>query len=285
MQELGEKKWFKKKSFRWSGWVELNFPSRTAVIQSESHSAAPPGLLDEWATEITSVNPVCKRKQQILFQFFFFRRQVEFARRVSSLPGSILSAVCWDFRWLADVLMRPTRRPSVSAAAAAKKDSAVWFCFFDSKPLKRLCSPSRAAATRLFRINFCTFSKKENGGWEGGGGVVTSESMAWKETHKKTGKKLNRWPTWLWSWCRFKPTRFHVTIKSTSCSSQVMGDTWVLCDFILLWLFRKKTFYHLHLNFHPSDFFLGEKRRRRRLTRPKKKKNFLSGFSFPLLSC
>lgn len=74
MQELGEKKLFKKKkSFRWSGWVELNFPSRAAVIQSESHSAAPPGSLDKWATEITGVNPVCKKKNsKSFFNFFFF---------------------------------------------------------------------------------------------------------------------------------------------------------------------------------------------------------------------
>lgn len=171
---------------------------------------------------------------------------MELGRLVSSLPGSILSAVCWDFRRLVDVLMRPTRRPSVSAATAAaaaapKKDSAVWFCFLDSKQLKRLCSASPSAVQDKLSHFF-----QEINVVGGGAGDIKVNGLKKKKTQK--------------SWCYFQPTKFHVSMKSTSCSFQAKGNT-VCHDFILfLNLFITCISIFFHLTFYCEKSLVNKER-------------------------
>lgn len=143
MQEVDEKKNF----YNINGLDDLGgrsqtFWARSLFFKGEIHRAAPPGLLDKWATDN---NPVCK-EQQILSQWFFLHgRQVEFSGLlfipariyfVSCLPRLQMTSERFDEAHKTSLCERRRSEEGLSSLA--------------------LCFPLRAAEATLFCVSSCS---------------------------------------------------------------------------------------------------------------------------------
>lgn len=107
---------------------------------------------------------VCKKKQQILCQFFL-PSQAGGIRTAAFIPARIYFVSCLLRLQMTSECFDEAHKSSLGERRHSEEElsSLVFFVFSESEPLKRLCSASRAAAERLFRKIFSTFYKKEMG--------------------------------------------------------------------------------------------------------------------------